>query len=634
MYLALRTTRLHCLSLLPTAILALILVGCTGVPTSETPTHESTESIEQGRALSEIEQLLLQAESSSPVSKAEYTLLAAQRLYDNDQFLSAQSQLQNINALMLSGDKLQRLRLLQGLSAQQLGNTDQGLAWLSQINAPELLNQEEQRALQNARITSYQQQGDETALIKALINATPDQTDETQTQTQIQNDQIWSLLKAQDPQTVAGWAKDSTNTLLEQGWYTLYVLVSTLDSDIRARSIRLNRWQHQWAAHPAQLSQPSDVAALFEATPPARQHIALLLPQSGKLKRPGQAILEGFLAAYYSERADNRHPTNSLHAEQPRQPTLSFFDSAAIEDLDAFYTQAKALQIDMIIGPLSKHHLPALLDQGILGIPTLALNYAEQNNNTIDLFQFGLAAEDEARQIARQAWQDGRRIALTLTPSTNWGEKIRDSFLAEWRHLGGLVGNSARFSGSQDHSEAISALLAVDKSTARARRVAKYLGERPEFEPRRRQDIDFLFLSALAEDARQINPILAFHFAADLPVYATSQVFQGKASPKKDRDLNNIRFTETPWLLNHDAPLQRTLKSQRDDTASRFGRLYALGADAYFLTPFIQRLQAQPDSYMQGLTGRLSIDAEGRTQRALDWAKMHNGSPLRMDAPY
>ncbi len=630
MHLALRTTKLRHPSLLPVAILTLVLAGCSGTPTTQAPADESAVPTEPGRVLSEVEQLLLQAESSSPLSKAEYTLLAAQRLYDNGDFLTARTQLQNVNPLMLSGDKLQRLRLLQGLTAQQLGDIDQGLSWLSQIDTPELLDQEEQRRLQNARISSYQQLGNETALLKALINATPfppgDET-QAQAQTQAHTEQIWSLLKSHNPLTVAGWAKEPANTPLEQGWYSLYVLVSSLDNDIRARSTRLNSWKRQWVEHPAQLSQPFEVAALFEATPPARKHIALLLPQSGKLKRPGQAIVEGFLAAYYSDLADNYQPTNSLQAEQPNLPRLSFFDSAAIEDLEAFYTQAKDLQIDMIIGPLSKSHLPALLDQGILGIPTLALNYAEQNNNTIDLFQFGLAAEDEARQIALQAWQDGHRIALALTPSTSWGEKIRDSFLDEWQRLGGLVGDSTRFSGSQDHSEAISSLLAVDKSEARAKRIAKYLGEKPEFEPRRRQDIDFLFLSALAEDARQIKPILAFHFAAELPVYATSQVFQGKANPAKDSDLNNIRFTETPWLLNQQAPLQSSMKTQRDDTASRFGRLYALGADAYFLTPYLNRLQAQPDSYMQGLTGRLSIDAEGRTHRTLDWARIQNGTP-------
>src|SRR5690554_7108230 len=78
----------------------------------------------------------------------------------------------------------------------------------------------------------------------------------------------------------------------------------------------------------------------------------------------------------------------------------------------------------------------------------------------------------------------------------------------------------------------------------------RLLRQSTEFEPRRRQDADWLFLVALPQQARQIKPTLAFNFASDLPVYSTSHVYSGEPNPSKDRDLNGIVFCDTPWLLD------------------------------------------------------------------------------------
>ena len=75
-----------------------------------------------------------------------------------------------------------------------------------------------------------------------------------------------------------------------------------------------------------------------------------------------------------------------------------------------------------------------------------------------------------------------------------------------------------------------------------------------EFEPRRRQDIDIVFMAAFPAGARQLMPQLAFHHGADLPVHATSHVWSGVPDPANDRDLDGVVFGDMPWLA---APTER-----------------------------------------------------------------------------
>src|SRR4051812_10012688 len=71
------------------------------------------------------------------------------------------------------------------------------------------------------------------------------------------------------------------------------------------------------------------------------QHVALLLPLSGNLASAGQAVKEGFLAAYY--------------ASQPRpELAIEFYDTASQADINSLYQQAQQKGADFVIGPLTK----------------------------------------------------------------------------------------------------------------------------------------------------------------------------------------------------------------------------------------------------------------------------------------
>ncbi|MDZ7735332.1 MAG: penicillin-binding protein activator [Gammaproteobacteria bacterium] len=55
------------------------------------------------------------------------------------------------------------------------------------------------------------------------------------------------------------------------------------------------------------------------------------------------------------------------------------------------------------------------------------------------LYQFSLAPEDEARQIAERAWFDGHAHALAMTPQNEWGDRVYKAFSHTFEELGGKV---------------------------------------------------------------------------------------------------------------------------------------------------------------------------------------------------
>jgi outer membrane PBP1 activator LpoA protein len=62
-------------------------------------------------------------------------------------------------------------------------------------------------------------------------------------------------------------------------------------------------------------------------------------------------------------------------------------------------------------------------------------------------------------------------------------------------------------------------------------------------------------------------------------------------------------------------------------TSARRGRLYALGFDAYRLVPLIKNDRAALSRGVPGMTGRLTLEEDGRVRRELQWARIVNGTP-------
>ncbi|MFT5722552.1 MAG: outer membrane PBP1 activator LpoA protein [Motiliproteus sp.] len=586
--------------------LPLLMLGCSSTPPADSDTQPATEP--QGRELTEIEQLLLQAETAAPLARAQYTLAAAERLLQLQQPLAATDLLLQVNPMILPERAQAWLWLLHAETASQHQRPQRSLDWLDKILDPGTLSQPHQQRYTQLRSAGLGQLGDNLKTLQALILEAESATQAQQAPLSVA---IWRRLRQLDASQLSELLARN-NSYQQQGWYELAQLTQRTDLDILQLGDALANWHRLWELHPAASNPPAELRQLRSGAP---GHIGILLPQSGELQRHARAIIDGFMLSHYRQ----------LQQGLP-VPQISFFDSNTLVDLQQFYLEAEQRGIELIIGPLDKDKLRQLTQQPGLAIPTLALNSVDTSTSTINLYQFGLRNEDEAIQSADRAWADGQRVALSLTPATTWGDRIRDSFAQRWRSLGGVIAASERFTGEKDFSDKISQLVATDSSEARAKQLALTLGQRLEFEPRRRQDLDMLFLSALNEDARQIKPTLAYHYASHLPVYATSHLFDGKLDPATYQDLDQIRFNAMPWVLEADNPLRATLAHYRDDSRSRFGRLYALGADSYRLAPYLLQLKALPEAHLQGQSGQLSINYLGQVSRHQTWMQISNGA--------
>jgi len=281
---------------------------------------------------------------------------------------------------------------------------------------------------------------------------------------------------------------------------------------------------------------------------------------------------------------------------------------------------------EFIIGPLERNNVSRLNEEDHLTIPVLALNRIQNAGVTGKTFyQFGLAPEDEVIQVANQAWREGFRRALVLMPDNEWGQRNFSVFLDRWQNLGGEIADKQMFASQKDYSKLVQSLLSVDASEKRASDLRRIIREPFEFDPRRRQDIDFIFLLANPLQARGINPTLAFFFAEDLPVYSTSHINDNAESRIDYMDLNGIRFCDIPWKLTRSNYLQLQIQSRWSSARKTLAPFYALGVDAYHLFPRLEQLEKIPSDRIFGSTGILSLDDHRVISRQLMWAQIKNG---------
>lgn len=408
------------------------------------------------------------------------------------------------------------------------------------------------------------------------------------------------------------------------GWMELVELTRLYLQQPEALADVIPHWQQRYPEHPA---SEQFIARLLETMRVAGQppeQVAVLLPLQGTLAEVAGAVRDGMLAAYYDA------------PEAGKRPTLRFYDSGETpESAVLAYQEAVANGARFVIGPLRKESVEALARLQPLAVPVLGLNQSEDPTlMNPALYQFGLAPEDEAREVARLAWRNGMHRSLALLPDNDWGERVYNAFAGEWQALGGQILETGRYNESEaDHGKVISALLNLDYSTARHRQLTRLLGTRLEFEPRRRQDADFVFLIASPRQARLIRPQLSFYRASSLPVYATSRVYTGVPDPSRDNDLNDIIFCDMPWTLENRGNWSH-LQGQVADTwpdSSIHARLIALGIDAYRITPYLGELGNNMPGAYHGVSGNLSLGENGRLNRTLRCARFQDGLPVLLE---
>lgn len=441
------------------------------------------------------------------------------------------------------------------------------------------------------------------------------------------NDAIWQLLSQQTLNTLNTLQSNNSDDIIS-GWLTLAIISQENPYNLALQYNLIEQWINEHPYHPANNYLPRDLASLKELIDSQPKSIAVLLPLQGKLAKAGQAIRDGFMAAYY------------LHNEN--SPSIKFYDTSRT-DINTIYDQAVNDEAELIIGPLEKNKVEELARRETLDTPILALNYIEEvlssdENNAADkranlpLYQFGFSIENEVQQIADRAWADGHRQAMILSNNNNWSKRATNAFIKNWEEYGGKIVTKNDIDTSDSYSDTIKDILHIDKSKQRASNLKTLFRRGFEFEPRRRTDIDLIFLAARSKEGRQIKPTLNFHFAGNIPVYATSRIYNSTNNNTKNSDLNGIQLPILPWITSNNIP-EKELVNQNIETNTSYDNLYALGVDSFLLFPRLQQLYENSEQQIYGTTGQLSIDNERRISRKQRWVQITKGQLKTLASP-
>ena len=434
------------------------------------------------------------------------------------------------------------------------------------------------------------------------------------------HNRIWQTLKTTPDAALTSEAAKSIG-YESQGWLELASLLRNPDLTIEQQGRAIRRWQSNWPGHPAAETLPDDlkmVASLAESRP---EKIAMAMPLNGPLASAGAAIRDGFFAAYFREKANN-----------PSDVSIRVFDTSS-RPFSEIYQQLVNEEYDLIVGPLEKESLAVLGKMNSLPLSVLGLNYLPRGMEPpAGLYQYGLSAEDEARQIADRMTESGVKQILALIPMGNWGDRLEQALLAQLNARGGMALDIERYF-REDNLRAVTAdLLGVTVSRQRAIDVEQTAGIDVEFEPRRRQDADGIVMIAEPKIARQFKPLFAFYFGGDLPVYSSSMIYEGNPDPSRDRDLNGVIFTDTPWTLNDTDRFRDSAQEAMPELRGQLGRLFAMGADAWTLSNRLSLLRYMEGATVEGQTGLLSMDSTGGVRRIQLWAQFSNGAPELLES--
>ena len=611
-----------------------VLAGCQGPPVHESvgsaPETTALELIEDGLYAEAADEYIALSRDARGSAAQDPMLKAVALLLDIGRTDQAAALLNELAAHPLAGDLVPRHNLLAADLALRQGAPDRTIGLLSAFPASRF-GPDSGTKLHLLRARAFEDTGrfmdathERVALDASLVDDTRRATNHSA---------LWDALTRVDRDRREQELPLATGTLV--GWLRLAAIVDDHRSSAAALERALTAWQASFPDHPANAEIVATMRGEIRETVPRPTRIALLLPFHGDFVEAANAARDGFLAAWYADTADAQRPAVTLH-------------DTSFEAIDIVYTRAVEAGADFVVGPLRRGPVTSLACGDTPLITTLALNETDdapsseeengrpcrRDQSVPQLYHFTLMPEAEARQVAEQAWLGGFANAIAFTREGPWGARVSRAFADEWERLGGvLLDHRALPADASDVGASVAAALGVLRSRERARDVSRAIGRRVGHEPRRRQDIDFVFMAAFPTDARQLVPQLAFHHGADLPVYATSHVWSGVPDSASDRDLDGVAFGDMPWLVAPTAS-DRLLREQLDAALSRRGmtlpRLYAFGADAYRLATGLRRIVHDRSASIDGHTGRLTMGAHHRISRRLTWTRFAGGVP----APY
>jgi outer membrane PBP1 activator LpoA protein len=536
-------------------------------------------------------------------------LKVAQAFLKIPQDEQAKKSLDLVVAEKITSKQRNQLNLMYAQLELNSANAELALGHLKRVSVPSLSRSEKTQYYEMTAF-AYALAGQIVNSVHARINL--DLYLHLEQQKQTNNRAILELLSLTPEQTLQRQRQQPQTSIVYSGWLALEAARRTYPGG-GERQQAFNGWANQYPGHPGQALIASGYFLVSGFKLADIGTIAVFLPESGPYSSYAAAIKAGFVAAY------NRQE----HAGS--RPDVRFYDTQQA-DISTIYRKAVADEAQLVIGPLNKKFIKELAERNDLSVPVMTLNYVEGLAKS-NLYQFALSPIDEVQQAVQQASLTGHRNAIILAPRTADGQRMSQYFQHAWEASDGNVLQVQTFDPkAKDYSFPVRGMLSVNESRARFQQLQKVIGI-VEYQPRRRQDVDVIFLAASDENARLINPQFYHNRAGSVAVYGLAKVYSGYADKNKDMDLDleGVSFCTIPWLF--DAAYQgdlsvSSLQDIREQFPQRYLRLIAFGVDAYAVVAHINDLATIP---YYGATGDLLLNEYNRIARRLVCAQFKDG---------
>ncbi|WP_050479336.1 penicillin-binding protein activator [Herbaspirillum rhizosphaerae] len=340
--------------------------------------------------------------------------------------------------------------------------------------------------------------------------------------------------------------------------------------------------------------------------PPVR--VALLLPlRSSVFGAAADAVRTGFLTA--SERKKDNLVITIIETGDSAQEALNAYNDASGK-------------YDIIVGPLSRSAVTALVQSAAVRKPTIALAQPDLPDTADQrlprqMIMMGLSIEEEARQVA--AWVEHEKTPgkiFAISTNIAWQRRAVKAFVQQARQQGMAVENLE---------------LSVPNNALSATGLAQ-LGQRIQAE---KPALLFVALdaaqtiqlrSAIGNEialygTSQLNPLTLASATAAVNAAANNAAASAATGtpPAPDNrlpELDGVRLVDMPWQLQADnaavMAYPRSVANADVKPNADLERLYALGIDAFRVANEIAQRRSGFD--IDGVTGQINVNmAAGAT---------------------
>ena len=401
-------------------------------------------------------------------------------------------------------------------------------------------------------------------------------------------EQAWAIVNSLPSQKIQTLANDSNPDI--QAWGSLHKAFASSKYEFNTELLNLKTFESD------AIYQKHLLAKLIaqKPTPKAINQIAVLLPLEGKYRVVGNQIRSGIMKAFFA-------------SEQ--NVTLKFYDTSELENVEATYNRAKEEGADRIIGPLRKEAIQQIAsfhDDKMLVLNTV-------NNSAITQFSFKSA--NQSQQMLQRFTHSGfKRIGILTNDNKHSLASATELQQTLLRYK-----DSAVLSVYPDENpklrDALGNLIHENLSKERQNNLRWLIGEKLEFFPRTRADLDAIVIFDNAHRMAVFRPQFDF-FELDTPLYGDTELTPNSFQTiPENRDLNRVSFLTYPAVLN---PV---------DLTSAFE---AFGWDSFQVTMQLENLQSGA-CLTSAKTGILSLDGN-QIKQQLIWVK-YDKSGVLAEAP-